>query len=648
MKNMKLLFTASFLFGMSLGISAVSYRQYCGGFEHINNFNNCAFGNVFAWTSSSANTMALFTFDAGTLSNYTQLTFTTSDFLTTETLGANAETYRIVFVYGTNSTDHADKKFASIGEKTITFADESSIKDHINNVTCIAIGGVCNSGMLSINPGSIVLSNADHSQTLTCSGITSRSDNSNCSYKPNRFYWKESTSNLMKIFSVTSETLNNYEYLNLVTSDYTGAEANNSYYYRVVCLDNNNNTVGKAKLFTTAGDKNFLISEMISEEQKASVVSIAFGGQSNNGAITIDPASIYLERKEAINFVSPIQGFKWYQFGSNTEIERNTTNLHKRVDSATELGNNAVIYGPTSENGTTDYIIAKDYSKVEFTTVQTSDGNAGFRFIHRDNTILTVDTSTPTTYSSDFSTDTIANIKTKIFSEQNTCSSIKISSINFTKSFDPSANTAWSFAKDVEQTSVNYNRTFTVDRSCTICLPFALTSTEVTAAGEFYQLNKYENGILQFLPVTETEAYTPYLFIPSAATPFTTLTNKTIIASPAEDPKTEVTGATFFGTLQHTSALTKSGYTLYGYSATSGEFVQVGSNVSIDAFRAYIAVPDNAPAPARMSVLLQERSTATDLKETVAPTNCYKVLRNGQLIIIREGHEYNLQGQLLK
>lgn len=144
--------------------------------------------------------------------------------------------------------------------------------------------------------------------------------------------------------------------------------------------------------------------------------------------------------------------------------------------------------------------------------------------------------------------------------------------------------------------NVSYDRTFTKDQPCTICLPFALTADELAKVGKAYTLSAVNDSKATFTPVQEIEAYKPYLLIPSDGGKL--LENigaiKNITAAPAE-AKTSVSGSySFVGTLQAKKSVKQEGKEIYGFSASQGKFVHAGSNARINAFRAYIAVPSTA------------------------------------------------------
>ena len=144
--------------------------------------------------------------------------------------------------------------------------------------------------------------------------------------------------------------------------------------------------------------------------------------------------------------------------------------------------------------------------------------------------------------------------------------------------------------------NVSYDRTFTKDQPCTICLPFALTADELAKVGKAYALSAVSGSTATFNPVQKIEAYKPYLLIPSDGGKLleNIVATKDITAVPAE-AKTSVSGSySFVGTLQAKESVKTEGVEVYGFSASEGKFVHAGANASINAFRAYISVPSTA------------------------------------------------------
>ena len=180
-----------------------------------------------------------------------------------------------------------------------------------------------------------------------------------------------------------------------------------------------------------------------------------------------------------------------------------------------------------------------------------------------------------------------------------------ITSIDFIGEYQAD-NTVSPFAIAASKGSkISYDRNFIQDRSCTICLPFALTPDELAKVGKAYTLSAVNGSKATFTPVAEIEAYTPYLLIPSASGKLLEeiAATKDIANAPTE-AKTSVSGSySFVGTLQAKKSVKTPNTEVYGFSADGGKFVRVSENASIDAFRAYIAVPTTAlPTAASRSI----------------------------------------------
>lgn len=151
--------------------------------------------------------------------------------------------------------------------------------------------------------------------------------------------------------------------------------------------------------------------------------------------------------------------------------------------------------------------------------------------------------------------------------------------------------------KTIEVTVGDYSRTFaTAGQKYTVCLPFALNSEQVAEiSGKFYELSSYENENLKFTEVESTTIYKPYIFVPSANNVTIIGTLTTYNSSTHGNLTTSVSGnaASFVGTMAPQALVSGEGNTYYGYSQSSGNFVQVGTGTgaNIGAFRAYICIP---------------------------------------------------------
>ena len=201
---------------------------------------------------------------------------------------------------------------------------------------------------------------------------------------------------------------------------------------------------------------------------------------------------------------------------------------------------------------------------------------------------------------------------------------------------------------DFTATSASYDRTFTVDQPSTVCLPFALSAEEVTAAGTFYELKSYSEGTLTFTQVDATDAYKPYLFKAAKANPFSGYSDKAIDATPADLSVTKG-DATMTGTMARQSVNGK-----YGWNSDDGVFSKAeDAAVTIDAFRAYISIPGDALL-ARVATLfidntvtgINEVSNSEDIKGVKDFEG--KVFENGKIIIFKKGMKFNAAGAQIK
>lgn len=176
----------------------------------------------------------------------------------------------------------------------------------------------------------------------------------------------------------------------------------------------------------------------------------------------------------------------------------------------------------------------------------------------------------------------------------------KITSIDFIGEYQ-AVNTESPFAIAASTGSkVSYDRNFTMNQPCTVCLPFALTAEELANVGKAYTLSAVSGSKATFTKAAAIEAYTPYLLIPSASGKLLeNIAAAKDIADVHAEAKTSVSGGcSFVGTLQAKKSVKQEGMEVYGFSANEGKFVHASAKASIDAFRAYISVPSTAHSTA--------------------------------------------------
>lgn len=201
--------------------------------------------------------------------------------------------------------------------------------------------------------------------------------------------------------------------------------------------------------------------------------------------------------------------------------------------------------------------------------------------------------------------------------------------------------------KWVQPIHVGYERQFTAAQPSTLCLPFALTAEEVSAAGTVYQLESYDGETLTFAPVTTTVAYTPYFFIPAAnGQPFLSLGSKEIDVTTLVD----VTGdqAVMKGVMTRQAIASTDDSYVFGYLESTGQFVRVKS-ANINPFRAYITIPKSAVNVNTLQVVFGQSegvkaptvvSTSSDRSYTISgtiatPTTKGIIISNGKKHVVK-------------
>lgn len=635
MRNFRFLL-ASALLMLSLG--AWAGNRYCEGITTRTSNNNVKYGDVFYWDASTNNTMHVFDLGEGTLASYSSLKFTPTnfmDFRADQSSAWSAAKMRVLF-YNGDSQVGSTKEFYTIdnNEKTQDLSEFSTA----NRVLIAGSGPNGAKAAVIMDHNSVKLVPSEGDATVWDGTVIS--NNSNCKYVKNALIWNGSNANTMQLFSLSAGDLEKYESLKIKITNWTDIKAASpANKVRVLFIYGNSNKT--AYVNTTGSEQTITLSSVLTEDEIASVTEIAIGGACDAGMVGIEPSDVYLvETQEVLKVEKVINSssnattpFEWHADGTLSSISNNLGN--------TEGG---VIFGYANNNDANHgYFNLAGYNKVVFDIKSIADSK----------TIrLLAATGAGTVYTHDFYS---TGLKEADDIDIQKCVSIKsgtgasthhsLNSITFYRSFDATSTTAWDLAYDMEETTFSLPRYFNVGQSSTVCLPFALNAAQAAEAGEFYEFVAFDGSNLGFNPVTEPQAYTPYLFIPAKAYPFKNITTSLKAVNSSTLSATGGT-ATFKGVLQHIDNVkgAESG-TVYGYDATNGEFVQVaGDGVSIDAFRAYIVISGGAALAPRLRVTIHNAPTAVEnvQSENIQGT---KVLRDGQLYIKYNGTMYNVQGQ---
>lgn len=403
-----------------------------------------------------------------------------------------------------------------------------------------------------------------------------------------KFAWSQQYDNAMELFTNLEGKVSKYKYLNIKLTDLT--QGYRLFFYKKG--DSEPSATKKMEADETSVKLDLTKLECtINDIDKICI----FGSDKDvSGSFTIMPDDVTLETDdiETLTVTTTVDAnsdintpFQWYK---GTELR--TDNVENNIGK-TEV---SVLWGYGSGNDEANgYFNLNGYSALRV-KVNNFDATKEktFRVMSADNNHAVISMTGAETLAS-FNVSKCTSLKSGAY---NTKVEQDITSIDFIGEYQ-AINTESPFAIAASKDSkVSYDRTFTKDQACTICLPFALSAEELANVGKAYALSSVNASKATFTPVQEIKAYTPYLLIPSADGKLLEeiAATKDITAVPA-DAKTSVSGSySFVGTLQAKESVKQEGMEIYGFSAKDGKFVHASDKASIDAFRAYIAVPTPA------------------------------------------------------
>lgn len=415
-----------------------------------------------------------------------------------------------------------------------------------------------------------------------------------------KFEWTKSRDNWMNLFTNLKGKASKYKHLKIKLESA-------SHGYRLLFYKGSDNVIIHKDVTDLTVDLD--LTKLVLEEGWTidDIDRICIAGESNEtgGSLVLTPADVTLETddietltvtttlNENSNVYAPFQWYKTTGSGAEAISDGISNNFGK-----SEWAGN-VLFGYSSSNSENNgYINLNGYSVLRVNINKfDSSKNKQFRALAdkdkagKDKTVWITMTGDETLVTP-FSLDRCTSLKNSWEGPgvQN------ITSIDFIGEFQAD-NTVSPFAIAASKDSkVSYDRTFTKDQPCTIFLPFALTADELGNVGKAYTLSAVNGSTATFTPVTAIEAYTPYLLIPSASGKLLVeiAATKNIANAPTEAKISVSGGYSFVGTLQAKKSVKQEDKEIYGFSASQGKFVHAGSNASINAFRAYIAVPSTA------------------------------------------------------
>lgn len=409
-----------------------------------------------------------------------------------------------------------------------------------------------------------------------------------------KFEWKARWSNLVTMFDNLQGKASKYKHLKLKIDAPSGQ-------YRLIFYTDLAYKTNKIQVME-ASDTNVdidLSTLDLGEKTLDDITRICIAGQGDSGSLTIFPADVTLATDdiETLTVTTTLDEnsdvnapFQWYKTTDSGE-EAITNGISNNFGKSE--WSSGVLFGYSTDNKEINgYINLNGYSVLRVNVNEfDSNKNKQFRALADNNKTVWI-TMTGDETLMPFSLDRCTSLK----NSWETAGVQNVTSIDFIGEYQ-AINTESPFDIAASKGSkVSYDRTFTQNQPCTVCLPFALTADELAKVGKAYTLSAVSGSKATFTPAAAIEAYTPYLLIPSADGKLLEeiAATKDIADVPAE-AKTSVSGGySFVGTLQAKESVKQEGMEVYGFSASEGKFVHASDKASIDAFRAYISVPSTA------------------------------------------------------
>lgn len=403
-----------------------------------------------------------------------------------------------------------------------------------------------------------------------------------------KFEWTQTWDNSMNLFTNLNGQLSKYKHLKIKLSEATHG-------YRLLFYKGTENVPKVMAQTDTDVNLDLTTLELKDGWTIDNIDRICISGaQDGVGTLTLKPADVTLETDdiETLTVTTTVDAnsdintpFQWYK-GTEPRTLAVENNIGKTGVS--------VLWGYGSNNSEGEgYFNLNGYSALR---VKVNNFDAAKNTTFR---VLGVDSNNAVI--------TMTGNETLVPCSVAKCTSLKsgawdkkveqeIASIDFIGEYQ-AVNTESPFAIAASKGSnVSYDRNFTMNQPCTVCLPFALTAEELKNVGKAYTLSAVSGSKATFTPVEAIEAYKPYLLIPSAdGKLLEEISAAKDIADVPDEAKTSVSGGySFVGTLQAETSVKKDGMEVYGFSASEGKFVHASDKASIDAFRAYISVPSTA------------------------------------------------------
>ena len=201
--------------------------------------------------------------------------------------------------------------------------------------------------------------------------------------------------------------------------------------------------------------------------------------------------------------------------------------------------------------------------------------------------------------------------------------------------------------------TLKLNRTLIVDgeQYNTFCSPIALTAAQLNDADIRALVSSSLDGEDLTLTFSASSldnivAGQPYLVKPSSELANPTFTNIAPNSLVSTTTNTETEYVDFIGVLAPTLLTGDDKNTLF--LGADNELLWPEADANIKGMRAYFSVKGDAQQAAKRARIVMNKDAATGLQNTEHRTQTQKILRDGQIIIIRDGKEYNVMGMECK
>ncbi len=203
--------------------------------------------------------------------------------------------------------------------------------------------------------------------------------------------------------------------------------------------------------------------------------------------------------------------------------------------------------------------------------------------------------------------------------------------------------------------NASFTRSLTSSQYNTFCLPFALDDDQLKEFfGAGYDLEEFVSSSLEgdvlnlvFNKVTSLEAGKPYLLQPSVDVANPSFEGVTIAATEPAD-QTSDANISFHATFAPTEL--EGGNKNLLFLGADNELFYPVSTANIKAFRAYFELKGAAQKAAKRARIVKKEDSATGIDQITNDKSpmTNKIIKDGQLLILRDNKTYNVIGQMVK